>query len=179
MRISRGHGLACLALLTACGGGSDAETAARDRARAKEEWKISVDEGGTAAELALEQMDIYLTENDSYPEIWEMAGEGVVLVGQLPKDARVDYEEAFEKLVGRTIVVEAQGGDPRQPKSSAITLGGVSVPVSGGFLVVEKVTGKWGGSEGDRTLHGTVELQLAGGTRTARGKFAVHAVTWG
>jgi len=62
-----------------------------------------------------------------------------------------------------------------------VTLSGTRLPVTGGSLTVEKVTGQWDGSEGDKTLWGTVELQVEGddGARTLRGKFAVHAVTWG
>ena len=51
----------------------------------------------------------------------------------------------------------------------------------GGSLTFEKLTGKWDGDDGDKTLWGTVELEVEGddGARTLRGKFAVHAVTWG
>jgi hypothetical protein len=73
------------------------------------------------------------------------------------------------------------GGDPREPKSSSVMLGGVAMPVGGGTFTVNKITGKWAGSEGDRTLHGTVELRIptSAGERIVTGAFAVHAVTWG
>ena len=39
-----------------------------------------------------------------------------------------------------------------------MTVDGTRLSVMGGSLTVEKVTGKWDGSEGDKTLWGTVEL---------------------
>jgi hypothetical protein len=75
----------------------------------------------------------------------------------------------------------ARGGDPSEPKSASVTLSGRAVPVAGGTLRIEQVTGRWSGSEGDRTLHGAVELRVpaAEGERAVRGRFAVHVVTWG
>jgi hypothetical protein len=45
-------------------------------------------------------------------------------------------------------------------------------------MFVEKFSGKWAGSEGNKTLSGKIILQLRDG-RTLEGTFAVHAVTWG
>jgi hypothetical protein len=161
--------------------GDDAARAARDREQAESGWKLAIEDGGQAHELALGRMDIYLTEDEAYPEIFEILGEGVTLVGEFPAGVRVDYDEDFEKLVGQAIPVSASGGDPREPKSSSVTLGPLAAPVTGGSFTVEKVTGRWSGSEGDKTLHGTIELRIpsADGERTVRGRFAVHAVTWG
>lgn len=171
----------CLLALSGCAGGDDTATAAADREKSKANWKLVLEDGGSTTELPLERMDIYLTENDTYPELFELAGTGVTLVGEFPTSGRVDYEEAFENLIGKPITVMAQGGDPREPKTSTVTINGLNAPVVGGTLTVEKVTGKWGGSEGNKTIHGKVELKIPGasGERTVTGRFAVHAVTWG
>jgi hypothetical protein len=167
--------------LVSCGASGDPEQAARDRESSRVAWKLVLEDGVTTHEIPVERMDIYLTEDESYSEIFEIHGEGVMLVGELPRGVRVDYEEAFEKLIGRAIQIQPQGGDPRDPKTSKITLDGIVAPVSSGSFTVEKLSGKWDGSEGDRTLHGTIELRIPDytGHRTLRGRFGTHAVTWG
>jgi hypothetical protein len=52
------------------------------------------------------------------------------------------------------------------------------IAVTGGTMFVEKYTGKWSGSDGNKTLSGKIVIQLSDG-RTLEGTFAVHAVTWG
>jgi hypothetical protein len=172
-----------LALLAGCagGGGGDAANAARDREAAKATWMLAIDDAGATHEAPLERMDVYLTEDDAEPEIFEIRGDGVVLVGRIPPEMAVGYGEEFENLVGKDLPIEASGGDPGDPKSSSVTILGMSAPVAGGTLHVEKFTGTWSGSEGDKTLHGVVELRVpaADGERTVRGRIAVHIVTWG
>jgi hypothetical protein len=163
------------------GVGDDAAVAARDREASKADWKLVVEHGGGQHEMAIERMDIYLTESEEYPEIFEIHGDGLTLVGTFPPEVRVDYEEAFERLVGKPVVILSSGGDPREPKASSVTLDGQSVPVSGGSFTVERVSGKWAGSEGNKTVRGTIELVIPGasGDQTVKGKFGAHAVTWG
>ena len=178
--------LALAALLVAgCGLQSDADlqaNAAAARAKAEPTWKIRLESDGGVVDAKLERMDIFLTEDeDSEPEIFEIHGPDAVLVGTFPSDLHVGYEAEYGRAVGRTIPIEPTGGDPREPKTSWVRLDGMAVPVTGGTLTIQKVTGKWEGSEGDRTYWGTVELRVpgAGGERTVRGKFAVNCVTWG
>lgn len=159
--------------LAACSSGADSAAAARDRERSKTEWKLVLDDG---RELPLELMNIYLTE-EGYPNLFEITGTGVTLVGTFPSGLTPDYEENFGRLIGETITIEARGGDPWEPKTSAISFGGTGTAITGGSFTVDRVSGKWSGSEGNKTVHGTIELQTAGGT--IRGRFAVHAVTWG
>ncbi len=161
------------AFLAACSPGGDSAQAARDRERSKTEWKLVLEDGRA---LALERMDIYLTE-EGYPNLFEISGAGATLVGTFPLGVTPDYEENFERLIGETITIAARGGDPREPKTSAISFGGTSTAIVGGSLTVDRVSGKWSGSDGNKTLHGTIELHTAAGT--LRGRFAVHAVTWG
>ena len=167
--------------LAACGGSGDVEDAARDRSSTSRDWKLVLDDEGTRHEIPMERMDIFLTEDESYCEIFEMRGEGVALVGEFPADIHVDYEAAFERLIGREIIIRRRGGDPREPKTSKVTLDGVVMPVTSGTFTVERLSGKWEGAEGDRTLHGTIELRIPGsdGERTLRGRFATLTVTWG
>lgn len=161
-----------------CGAGDTAATAAEARAKAQATWKLSI-EG--AEPLALEQMDIYLVEDDSDPEMFKLYGDEATLVGVLPTSQHVGYDEDFDQLIGKTIALEASGGDPREPEDAYITIDGRRVSVVGGTLRIDKVTGSWSGADGDKTLWGTVELQVEEdeGERTIRGTFAVHAVSWG
>lgn len=165
-------------LSTSCGMADTEATAAAARAKAQETWKLSLD---GAEPLALERMDIYVVEDDSDPEIFKLYGDEVTLVGEFPLSLHVGYEEDFERLLGTTITLDAEGGDPADPESAFVTVDGTRLSVVGGSLKFEKLTGKWDGSEGDKTLWGTVELQVGGddGQRTLRGSVAVHVVTWG
>ena len=171
--------------IAGCGFSSDADltaSAAAARAKAQTNWKLQLESETGAANATLERMDIFLTEDeDNESEIFEIHGPDAVLVGVFPSDLHVGYEAAYERAVGRTIPIQPNGGDPGEPKSSWVRLEGTPAPVSGGHITIEKVTGKWEGSEGDRTYWGTVELRVATsiGERTIRGKFAVNCVTWG
>lgn len=155
--------------------------AAHDRGKSVADWKLTVDWAGATHEMPIERMDIFLVEDEQYPEIFAMYGETVALVGEFPADLHVDYEEAFERLIGRDITIAPSGGDPREPRQSFVTLGGMRVPVLGGTFRVERVGGKWAGSEGNKTVFGSLQLRIpsAEGETTIRGRFASHAVTWG
>lgn len=162
------------------GGGTGGEAAAaRDREKAKAGWLLKLEEFPSA--LALSRMDVFLTEDETAPEVFDIRGEGVRLVGMIPGTMQVGYGEAFDKLVGRSLAIDANGGDPSEPGVSSVTVDGVTYPVAGGTFTIEKLSGKWEGSEGDKTLHGSVELRLLGaeGDRTVRGTMSVHVVTWG
>lgn len=158
--------------------GDDAAVAANDRAKSQGEWKLTL-EGGDV--LSVERMDIYVPDDEEVREIFEIVGDGVALVGEFPEGVTAGYGEDFASLVGKTIPIAASGGDPGEPKTSHVTIGGNFVPVTSGTFTVEKVSGKWAGSEGNKTLWGTVELRVSGpnGETVIRGKLAAHAVTWG
>jgi hypothetical protein len=53
--------------------------------------------------------------------------------------------------------------------------------VVGGSFSVDRVSGDTSGSDGNRTLSGTInlELQTSTGPKSVSGTFAIHAVTWG
>jgi len=151
---------------------------AESRASAEASWKLELE--GTGA-LALERMDIHLVEDESQPEVFTLYGDDVMLVGEFPRGVRVGYEENLERLIGQTVKLLGEERDPRAPAEGYVTIDGGRVPVVGGTLRVEKVTGTWDGVDGDKTLWGTAELTLdqRGSRRTIRGTFAVHAVSWG
>lgn len=171
--------------LAGCGFQTDAEltaSAAAARAKAVPTWKVQLETATGTADASLERFDIFLTEDEeNESEIFEMYGPDVMLVGVFPMDLHVGYSAQYEKALGRTIAIQPTGGDPREPKTSWVRIDGVPQPVAGGQIKIEKLTGKWEGSEGDRTYWGTVELRIATSTgeRTVRGKFAVNCVTWG
>jgi hypothetical protein len=161
---------------TACGPART--TAAEARASAEASWKLEIEGTGP---LVLERMDIYLAEDDRAPEVFKLYGDGVTLVGEFPPGVHVGYEENLERLIGQTVELLAEGGDPQAPAEGSVRIDGGQVPVVGGTLRVEKVTGTWDGNDGDKTLWGTADLTLEkdGNRRTVHGTFAVHAVSWG
>jgi hypothetical protein len=172
-------GVAWIGSRAGCTGGDSETISAEAVAKARLGWQLQIDWDGTAVQLPLERMDIYVHEDEEYPEIFEINGPGVTLVGTLP--IVVGYDEEFGELVGKTIAFAPSGGDPGNPKYSQVSIDGRAVPVSGGSFTVERVTGKWSGLEGDKTIWGTVQLRIpaAGGDRVVSGKLAVHAITWG
>ena len=69
-------------------------------------------------------MDIYLVEDDSDPEVFKLYGDEVTLVGDFPTSLHVGYEEDFSRLIGKTIELDAEGGDPSEPESAYVTVDG-------------------------------------------------------
>lgn len=168
--------------LSACFSSGDPEASSSARAKAIKDWNLELEWEGESVQIPLERMDIYLVEDyESDPEIFEIWGDEAVLVGQFPLDLHVGYEEDLDLLKGRSIPIQPSGGDPTEPKSSFLQVGGSVFAVEGGALRFDKITGEWNGSEGDRTAWGTVELRVRDGSElhTLSGKIAVHVVSWG
>jgi hypothetical protein len=141
--------------------------------------KLVLQIDGQSVELPLEKLDVYLTEDEEYPEIFELLGLGVVLVGEFPAGVRVDYGEHWNVLVGKAIPIAAKGGDPREEKTSSITLPGKpAANVVGGTFTVEKFEEGW---DAKTPLTGRIELKLATpeGEKSVSGTFAVLGTTWG
>jgi hypothetical protein len=176
-------GLAGAALSAGCGTSTQVDArAAEARAAALPSWKIEFEWAGATVQGSLERMDIFVVENENlYPEVFQIVGDDAVLVGEFPMNVHVGYGEDWKQLFGVPIAISASGGDPREPKTSWVRMNGMQIPISGGTITFDKITGKWDGSEGDKTLWGTIELRIPGADsdRTVTGRIATHAVTWG
>lgn len=177
--------LAVVALLVAGCGGSEEEEANKDHAAARATWCFVLKVDGADVRIPLSEMNILLYKDEEYakdhPSPFQIKGEGVLLMGEVPPDASPGYGEKIENLVGKTLPIKVSGDFHHEGTlDSKITLPGKpEIEVVGGSLIGEKKTGKWSGSiNGDKTLHGKVKLTLKDG-RTIEGTFSVHAITWG
>ena len=58
----------------------------------KSEWKLVFTWDGAEVEIPVEHMLVYLVEEeDEYPEVFEIEGDGVTLVGTFPMDSHGGY----------------------------------------------------------------------------------------
>jgi len=176
--------IVALSLLCAAGCGvSEEAAAAKDRESSKATWALVLKVDGADVSVPLKVMNVLLFKDEDHakqnPSAFEIAGPGVKLIGEIAAADNVDYGEHWERLVNKTLTIKAAGQFHRDPVESKITLPGKpETAVTGGTMFVEKYTGKWSGSDGNKTLSGKITLQLSDG-RTLEGTFAVHAVTWG
>jgi hypothetical protein len=176
--------IVALSLLCAAGCGvSEEAAAAKDRESSKATWVMVLKVDGTDVKIPLKVMNVLLFKDEEYakqnPSVFQIEGTGVQLLGEIAPADNVDYGEHWDRLVNKMLTIKASGEFHRDPIDSKIALpGGPEVAVTGGTMFVEKFTGKWSGSEGNKTLSGKITLQLSDG-RTIEGTFAVHAVTWG
>ena len=173
-----------LSLLCAAGCGvSEEAAAAKDRESSKATWALVLRVDGADVRIPLTAMNVLLFKDEEHakqnPSVFQIEGNGVRLVGEIAAADNVDYGEHWERLINKTLTIKASGEFHRDPVDSKIVLPGTpEIAVTGGTMFVEKFTGKWSGSEGNKTLSGKITIQLADG-RMLEGTFAVHAVTWG
>ena len=173
-----------LTLLCAAGCGTSEEAAAaKDRETSKATWALVLKVDGADVRIPLTAMNVLLFKDEEYakqnPSVFQIEGSGVQLLGEIAAADNVDYGEHWERLINKTLTITASGEFHRDSVDSKIALPGrPEVAVTAGTMFVEKYTGKWSGSEGNKTLSGKITLRLSDG-RTLDGKFAVHAVTWG
>jgi len=173
---------AILLILASCGG-NDEETAAKDRAAAAAHWALILKIDGIDVRLPLEGMNVLLFKDEDYasqnPTVFEVQGKEISLIGEIPPSGNPGYGEKWEKMIGTTLTLKASGEFHRDIVDSKLLLPGKGeVQVTGGTMTPEAFSGKWSGSNGDKTLKGRIKLQLRDG-RTLEGTFAVHVVTWG
>lgn len=143
------------------------------------EQKLVIDLDGSSMPVSLETMEVWLTDDPSRPERFEISGDGIAIVGVFPRDVRVDYDENWQVLIGRSIPLSGWGGDPRYEKPAVLTVPGVGqFRVVGGSFTVERIEAGW---NGETPLIGTIELRVraAVGEKSLHGTFAVKAMTWG
>ena len=173
-----------LSLLCPVGCGiSEEAAAAKDRESSKATWALVLRVDGADVRIPLKVMNVLLFKDEEYakqnPSVFQIEGSGVHLIGEIAAADNVDYGERWERLVNKMLTIKASGEFHRDPVDSTITLPGApEIAVTGGTMFVEKYTGKWSGSEGNKTISGKITIQLSDG-RTLEGTFAVHAVTWG
>ena len=144
--------------------------------------KLTLNVDGKNVDLSLEVMDVFLVKRGNAPEVFEIRGAGVMLVGEFPKGVRVDYGEHWDVLVGKTIALKAKGGERGDDKTAQLTLPGQSAcSVVGGSFTVEKVLPEGGGQDGATPLQGKIEIKCKTdqGEKTLKGTFVVGAKTWG
>jgi hypothetical protein len=172
-------------LLTTSCGGSEEEEANKAHATARAGWCFMLKIDGADVRIPLSEMNILLFKDEDYakdhPSPFQIKGQGVLLIGEVPPDASPGYSEKIEKMVGKTLPIRASGEFHHEGTiESKLTLPGQGeIGIVSGELTGEKMTGKWSGSEnGDKTLSGKVKLVLQDG-RTIEGTFSVHAITWG
>lgn len=175
---------ALLLVLAGCGGSDEAQ-ANKDHAAARATWCVVLKVDGADVRIPLSEMNILLFKDEDYakehPSPFQIKGDGVLLMGEVPPDASPGYDEKIEAMVGKTLPIKPSVEFHHEGLlESKITLPGKpEIGILSGTLVAEKKTGKWSGSEnGDKTLHGKVKLTLKDG-RTIEGTFSVHAITWG
>ncbi len=168
-------GLAFLVALATPGCGGSA-------ASAPPPWLLSAEVDGAPNIAPLHVWNVYLYDNSAVPEDFEFLGEGIALVGRIPKDLSVGYAENWEKLLGKSLPISRSGGDPRARKESYIEFTGHRRwEVRGGEILPEKLSGSKAGSEGDRTLSGRLRVRVLTplGEKTIEGTFAIQVVSWG
>ena len=176
--------IAVLALLCAAGCGvSEEAAAAKDREASQATWAMVLKVNGADVKIPLKVMNVLLFKDEEYakenPSVFAIEGNGVHLIGEIAAADNVDYGEHWERLISKPLAIKASGQFHREAVESKIALPGQpEMAVTGGIMFVEKYAGRWSGSEGDKTLSGTIRMQLHDG-RTLEGTFAVHAVTWG
>ena len=173
-------GLLCTA---GCLGSSEEEYAAKDREASKATWALVLKVDGADVRIPLEAMNVLLFKDEAYakqnPSVFAIEGSGVHLIGEIAAADNVDYGEHWERLINKMLTIKASGQFHRDPVDSKIALPGTpEIAVTGGTMFVEKYSGTWAGSDGNKTLLGKITIQLSNG-RTLKGTFAVHAVTWG
>jgi len=176
--------LAAAALLSACG--SPAETPLTIKPG---EWKAVFQVNGQTVTFPVKIMNIYLVEEEyesQYPEAFEIVGPNIHLVGTFPMDLRVGYEEDLNRLLEQPIFIKIQLGNAEdygiESSYSTIELpGDVQRYIKSGRIDFKKLTGKYGGQDGDRTLSGEIIITYDSdeGPRTITGQITVHAVSWG
>jgi len=176
--------IVALSLLCAAGCSvSEEAAAAKDRESAKATWALVLRVDGADVSIPLKVMNVLLFKDEAYAKqnqsVFAIEGTGVHLIGEIAAADNVDYGEHWGRLINKSLTIKASGEFHRDLVDSKITLPGTpKIAVTGGTMFVEKYTGKWSGSDGNRTLSGKITLQLSDG-RTLEGTFAVHAVTWG
>lgn len=164
-------------LATACGGGGG-DGASGDGGQ----WKLVLMRHGSSVVVPVDAMNVYLTEDEFSPEQFAIQGDNVALMGAFPSGMKVGYEEDWNVLMGKTLIIAPEGMTADGTAQSFVQLAdGERASVLSGTVIFEKVSGNTAGQDGDITLSGRVMLVVrgGGGTENLIGTIAVHGITWG
>jgi hypothetical protein len=138
---------------------------------------IVLQAAGGEIPFTIERLNLFLVEDEADPESFEFAGEGIRLVGQIPVNLHVGYNENWNVLIGKPISFSAS--DAAMEAVSEIHLPGeAACPVTGGAFTIHSA----GESDNAQTpLSGELWLRCAtpAGERVLRGTFEVKGTTWG
>lgn len=129
--------------------------------------------------FTVDRLNVYLTEDEKYPESFEFEGDDISLVGTIPITLHVGYGGNWRTLVGQTISLSRSIDDSSVDSGSYIRIPGESlVPVIGGEFTVREV-GE--GEDAKTPLAGDIRLRCMtpAGEREYRGTFQVKGTTWG
>ena len=142
---------------------------------APEAWQLVLQVDGQEVRLQLEGLNVFLTDDEDWPETFELRGPGVQVFGTSPDGLHVGYGEEWSRVFGRTLRIDARGGRDEAPSTVTIP-GRGTLQIVGGELVPERVSGQY--SDVDLTLSGRILLRTKDG-EALRGTFAAHCQTWG
>lgn len=129
--------------------------------------------------FTVERLNVYLTEDEKYPEAFEFEGEDISLVGLLPTGLRVGYDDNWKALTGHTIPFSRSLDDATADSGSHLRIPGESLlPVTGGEFTIQEV-GE--GADAKTPLAGEIRVRCLtpAGEREYRGTFRVRGTTWG
>jgi hypothetical protein len=138
---------------------------------------IVLQAAGGEIPFTIERLNLFLVEDDADAESFEFAGEGIRLVGQIPVDLRVGYNENWNVLIGKPISFSASN-DAMEAVSEIHLPGEAACPVTGGTFTIHSA----GESDNAKTpLSGELWLRCStpAGERVLRGTFEVKGTTWG
>jgi len=129
--------------------------------------------------FAVDRLNVYLTEDEKYPESFEFEGDDISLVGTIPVSLHVGGDENWHALVGQTISLSRSIDDSSVDSGSYIRIPGESlVPVIGGDFTVRAV-GEGGNAKTPLTGEIRLRCMTPAGEREYRGTFQVKGTTWG
>jgi hypothetical protein len=132
---------------------------------------------GTEIPFAIQRLNVYLVEDEEYPESFEFEGEGIKLVGKFPVSLHVGYDENWQVLVGKPIAF-SRTSDVLDAPSQIELPNEAPCPVTGGAFTIQEV-GE--GVDAKTPLTGELWLRCStpDGERILRGTFNVKGTTWG
>lgn len=146
------------------------------------DWAVTLQRDGTGYKLPVKLMNVFLVEDESYPEKFRIEGEGLQLVGEIPVEVHIGYGVNWSVLIDRPVEIRGSYNFWGAEEPSYIQLPDLPrYEVIGGTLNVEKTSGTSAGVDGDLAIHGTITLKVktALGEETLQGTFFIHGVTWG